>query len=116
MKRKYRLKKLTDFKRVRRLGKSYAHPLIVLIKHPNDIGTNRIGISAGRSVGNAVNRNRCKRKIREALRPIINTIQPGWDIIFLARKPIAAESYNNIQSAVVSLLNRADLLNKLNVN
>jgi ribonuclease P protein component len=113
---KFNLTRSTDFKRVRRLGKSYAHPLIVLIRHPNDIGSSRFGIAAGRSVGNAVKRNRAKRCIREIVRPFIPKISPGWDIILLARKPIAEASFQDITSAINNIFERADLLNELNVD
>ena len=93
VKRKFRLIKSTDFKRVRRLGKSYAHPLVVLVKHPNASGHTQIGITAGRSVGNAVYRNRAKRILREIIRPMLPAISPGWDIILLARKPMLSNDY-----------------------
>jgi ribonuclease P protein component len=114
--RKFRLIRSTDFKRVRRLGQSYAHPLIVLIRHPNDMEISRIGIIAGRSIGNAVRRNRAKRRIREVIRSILSIILPGWDIILLARKPIIDASFKEISSAVFTLLERADLLNEQDDN
>ena len=116
MKRNFSLTRSTDFKRVRRLGKSYTHPLIVLIRHPNSIGISRFGIVGGRSVGNAVKRNRAKRRIREIVRLFMPKISPGWDIILLARKPIAEANFQDITSAVNNLFERADLLNELNVD
>jgi ribonuclease P protein component len=116
VKRKFRLKKTKDFKRVRRLGKSYAHPLIVLIKHPNPIGATRFGITAGRSIRKAVQRNRAKRRIREAVRPIMSIILPGWDIILLARKPILDARFGEISAALLILLKRANLLNERDAN
>jgi ribonuclease P protein component len=101
---------------VRRLGKSYAHPLIVLISHPNGIEISRFAVVAGRSVGNAVQRNRVKRRIREAVRPNLPKISSGWDIILLARKPILEAKYEEVRSAVVKLLQRADLMHKQDVN
>ena len=109
MKRKFRLRKSTDFKRVRRLGKSYAHPFLVLIKHPNQDEISRFGVAASRSVGNAVKRNRAKRRIREIIRPRISSIINGWDIIFLARHAIQNASYTELQAALDELITRAGL-------
>ena len=109
MKRKFRLSSSTDFKRVRRLGKSYAHPLIVLIKHPNEVNISRFGVAAGRSIGNAVERNRSKRRIREIIRIQIPKIQTGWDIIFLARQPMKDASFAELQAAVDQLIERAGI-------
>jgi ribonuclease P protein component len=108
--RRFRLTKSIDFKRVRRFGKSYAHPLIVLVAMPSTTGDLHIGVSAGRSVGNAVERNRAKRLLREAIRPLLPQIHPGWDIILLSRKTIASASFQSVQAAVFSLLQRAQLL------
>ena len=115
MKRRFRLTSSTDFKRVRRSGKSYAHPLVVLIALPNQLDKSRLAVSAGRSVGNAVHRNRAKRLIREALRPLTVDIVPGWDVVFLARQPISGATFEEVQAASVSLLRRAHLLIKLPV-
>lgn len=110
MKRRFRLTKSTDIKRVRRLGKSYVHPFIVLITHPNQHETSRFTVTAGRSVGKAVQRNRAKRWLREALRPFIPSIVPGWDVLIVARQPITNASFQNCQNAMQTLLNRAHLL------
>ena len=115
MKRKFRLIKSTDFKRVRRLGKSYAHPLVVLVKHPNASDQSHIGITAGRSVGNAVRRNHAKRILREMIRPILPAIRPGWDIILLARRPIVSGEYHEIETAVHTLFKRAKLLEEMEI-
>jgi ribonuclease P protein component len=107
--RQFRLTRSTDFKRVRRFGKSYAHPLIVLIKHPNEVNISRFGVAAGRSIGNAVERNRSKRRIREIIRIQIPKIQTGWDIIFLARQPMKDASFAELQAAVDQLIERAGI-------
>jgi ribonuclease P protein component len=96
--------------RVRRLGKSYAHPLVVLVALPNEQNNVHIAISSGRSVGNAVQRNRAKRLLREALRPLIPNITPGWDILLLSRRPLAEATYQDTQEALIIVLKRAHLL------
>jgi ribonuclease P protein component len=116
VKRRFRLTKSNDIKRVRQLGKSYAHPLIVLIVLRNQRGTSRFAIIAGRSAGNAVKRNRAKRWIREAVRPLIPNIEPGWDILIVARRPITNANFEKIQSALYNLLHRAQLIKDLHGN
>lgn len=110
MKRKFRLNRSTDFKRVRQSGKSYAHPLIVLITLPNEEGCTRFGVAAGRSVGGAVQRNRAKRWLREAVRGQLGCVTPGWDVVLLARRPIMRTHFQELQTAVVALLHKAHLL------
>ena len=77
---------------------------------PSATGDVHIGVSASRSVGTAVERNRAKRLLREAIRPLLPQIDPGWDIILLSRKSITKVPFQSIQAAVASLLQRAHLL------
>jgi ribonuclease P protein component len=83
--RKFRLTRSEDFKRVRRSGKSYAHPLVVLIVQNNNQPRVKIGVAAGRTVGTAVYRNRAKRLLREAMRTLLPNIASGLDLILIAR-------------------------------
>ncbi len=109
MNRKFRLTRSTDFKRVRRLGKSYAHPLIVLIALQNGEQSVHFGVAAGRSLGGAVQRNRAKRLIRAALHPLASELSPGWDVILLARQPMALATFQQVQDALRNLVERAHL-------
>ena len=110
MKRSFRLTRTSDFKRVRRLGKSYAHALIVLVALPAETGNTQIGVAGGRSVGGAVQRNRAKRILREAMRPYMDCVLPGWQIVLLARRPLAEASLQDAQTALHQLLAQAGLL------
>lgn len=99
---------------MRRLGKSYAHPLVVLIALPNDSLQVRVGVSAGRSIGGAVQRNRAKRLLRAAINPLVPSITPGNDLVLLARKPILERKSSHVQQALTQNLKRARLLKNAN--
>lgn len=116
MKRKFRLTRSSDFKRVRRFGKSYAHPLVVLITSPVPDPVLRIGVAAGRTVGKAVERNRAKRLIRTGLSELLPEISRGWELIFLARQPLVKASYSDTCAALRSLLKRAKLVSGTDEN
>jgi len=116
VKRRFRLTRSTDFKRVRRSGKSYAHPLIVLIVLPNELDSSRVAVAAGRAVGKAVERNFAKRRLREAIRSLFPVIASGWDILVIARRPISAASFLQIQNALETLLQRARILKEPHVD
>lgn len=110
VKRSYRLTRSTDFQRVRRLGKSYAHPLIVLVTAPNAGGGRRFGVVAGRAFGNAVKRNRARRRLRAALQPFLPKVISGWDVILIARLGVLQADFRDLQAALQTLLQRAHLL------
>ena len=110
MQHKFRLTRSTDFKRVRRTGKSYAHPFVVLVVQASEAPRVRVGVTAGRAVGGAVQRNRAKRLLREAMRPLLPQIIPGWDLILIARPALSASSLQEIRQALTSLLRRAQII------
>jgi len=109
VKRDFRLTRTTDFKRVRSFGKSYAHPLVVLVAHPITEGRLRVGVTAGRAVGGAVQRNRAKRLLRESMRMLIPDVQTGWDLILIARQPLLDATFEQVKAAILNLLRRAYL-------
>ncbi|HJR80186.1 MAG TPA: ribonuclease P protein component [Anaerolineales bacterium] len=117
MQRKFRLTRSEDFKRVRRSGKSYAHPLVVLIvqahekrSSPVDQPRVKVGVAAGRAVGTAVHRNRAKRLLREAMRTLLPEITPGLDLILIARSGLISASFEETRQALLTLLQRAQIL------
>ncbi len=101
-----RLRGQKDFDRVRRVGRAWAHPLLVLNVVQNDQAYNRYGFIAGKSVGNAVARNRAKRLLREAMRRH-DEIEEGWDLVLIARKQMKGVLLDQVQAALDELLERA---------
>ena len=75
----------------------------------NDLGRVRVGVAASRRVGGAVKRVRARRLIREAVRPRLDGIAGGWDVVFIARAPLAEASLQDVDQAVARLLDRANL-------
>jgi len=108
--RSFRLTRSEDFKRVRRDGKSYAHPLVVLIVQNNDQPRVRVGVAAGKAVGTAVYRNRAKRLLREVMRSLIPNIASGSDLILIARPALVSATIEDTQRALLNLLQRAKVL------
>jgi ribonuclease P protein component len=110
VKRLFRLTRPIDFKRVRRSGKSYAHPLVVLYVMKSEAAGVRVGVSAGLAVGNAVKRNRAKRLLRAATNELLPQITVGSDLLLIARSPLPASDLQQTRAALSILLERAGLL------
>jgi len=110
MKKRFRLRKSSDFQRVYKKGRSWAHPLLVLCALRNDLNCSRFGFSVSKRVGGAVVRNRAKRLMREATRLRQAMIADGWDVIIIARQPMREANFHQVDRAVEQLLRRAHLL------
>ena len=111
MRRKYRLRANADFQRVRREGSTFAQPLLVMAVSSNDLDHGRFGFVVGRWIGKAVDRNRIKRRMRESVRVRVqrDEITVGWDVVFIARHPMADATFHQVDEAIGLLLRRAGL-------
>ena len=85
--RRGRLSRSADFDRVYREGRSRANRYLVLYVFPrvDETGEPRLGVSVGRKVGGAVERNRVKRLLREAFAAVSPELPPGHDVVLVAR-------------------------------
>lgn len=107
-----RLTRSCEIMRVRRLGKSHAHPLLILIIAPIPGQENsQVAVIAGKAVGNAVQRNRAKRRLRSAIQTLQTEINSGFDIVIIARHDIAAASFQDIVNALRQTGQRSGLMN-----
>ena len=109
MDRQSRLRRNEDFQRARREGRSWATPWVVLAAVPNGLAHSRYGFAVGKRLGKAVVRNRVKRRLREIVRAHQPEIQPGWDLVFIARDPVREVAFDQLQRAIHQLLSRAHL-------
>jgi ribonuclease P protein component len=75
---------------------------------PNGLNLSRYGFSVTKKVGKAVQRNRVKRLLREIMR--VQSLEPGWDMVFMARSAAVDADYHRLKGAVTRLLDRARLL------
>ncbi len=110
MKARYRIRENKRFQEIRRQGVSYQNELLVMCVLANSLPYSRFGFSVSSRIGGAVVRNRVKRRLREAVRLRMAQIQPGWDIIFIARPSIRKADYHQMDAACARLFRRAHLL------
>ena len=111
-----RLSRSGDFDRVYREGRSHSNRFLVLYafpRSPEEQGEPRLGISASRKVGGAVERNGAKRALREAFWNHAEELPPGHDFVLVARPDIAGlverEGTGGVERTLEELLSEADL-------
>ena len=74
-----------DFRRAYTRGKVYTNPALVTYVRKNRAGICRVGITASKKIGNAVQRNRARRVIRAAYLSVEEPLCGHYDIVFVAR-------------------------------
>ena len=109
MERRYRLKKNRAFQYVYRRGHSVAcRNLVMLLAPGREL---KIGFSVSKKTGNAVTRNRIKRRLRECFRPYLGDVKTGLYVI-VARTSAAEAAFEDLKKDVRYLLKKQDALLK----
>lgn len=94
------LKLNKEFRRLYGRGKNLVHPVLVTYALKNRSGNIRMGITAGKKVGGAVERNRAKRVITAAFRQCVPFICEGYDLVFIARTRTGAAGSDAVRLAM----------------
>ena len=100
----------TDFRRVYGRGRSCTRPALVVYCLKNRAGICRIGITTSKKLGGAVERNRCRRVIKEAYRRLQPLCSGGWDIVFVARCKTLRCKSTEVQKAMQSQLTKLGVI------
>jgi ribonuclease P protein component len=107
-----RLSRSAEFDRVYRQGRSHGNRALVVYSFPRAKGEEgRFGLSVSRKVGGAVERNRVKRLLREALRLESSRLPAGHDVVVVARPEARGlaerEGLDGVRAALGELLEKA---------
>ncbi len=110
--RRLRLRRRREFLRVQSGGrKHHTRHFLVFIARREDEGASdllptRLGITVTRKVGNAVERNHIKRLVREVFRRGHRRLEPGYDIVWVAKRSAKGLSYEEVEADLAQLLRR----------
>ena len=100
-----RLVKRPEFEKVMAEGKKKrVERLCTIFSLPNELGRKRLGVIASKKTGNAVARNRVKRRIREVFRQIKHRMEPTLDIVVISGKDMATLPYGVIEKKLSNAL------------
>lgn len=110
MKAAVTVKENYEFRRIYRKGKSLVSPQMVLYWQKNRQGQSRLGITVSTKLGHAVVRNRVRRRFRELYRLHKPEMQPGFDVILVARGRAVRSTYQQLDETYLRLLRQAGLV------
>jgi ribonuclease P protein component len=103
------LRSAADFQQIQSHSRSRSHPLLLMRYRRNGLDRTRYGISTGRKVGSAVVRNGIRRRLRSILRAVSPQIEPGFDILLVARPAAAGVKQSDLDAALRQLFKGASL-------
>lgn len=110
MKNTVALKLNRDFRRLYSRGRHFAGGYVVVYATKNRLGINRLGLTAGKSVGNAVRRNRAKRLIRESYRIMETKLSSGYDFVIVARGRIDGKTLEQVSKDLNYVMKKLEIL------
>ena len=106
MKHTVSLKQNHEFRRLYGKGKSAVSPYFAVYCRRTGRPYSRLGITAGTKLGNAVKRNRARRRIRELYRTNEDRLSPGYDIVVVARTRAVLARYAELERSFLQLMRR----------
>lgn len=107
------LKKNHAFSHIIRRGKRLrGRYLSIHYRKRRDRDPSRFGVTCSKGIGNAVERNRLKRQLREIARTFTSELPDAYDFVFMARPHAKDTEYQLMLSEARSLLNASNLLER----
>ena len=104
------LKKRAEFVRIAKTGKKWVTRSLVVQALESDCQENsiRFGFTATKKIGNAVTRNRVKRRLRVLARDILPQIKKtsGIDIVLIGRYTTATQEFSDLQNDLITALKK----------
>ena len=103
------LKQNHEFRRLYNKGKSAVSPYFAIYCRKTNRPVSRLGITTGVKLGNAVKRNRARRRIRELYRTNESRFLPGYDIVVVARARVIYGRYVELERSFLQLMRKLDI-------
>lgn len=113
MQKSYRIKKSSEIEQVMKKGRSKANPYFIVYKYQKTDNENfRIAISVGKKIGNAVQRNKVKRYIRNITTEYKQDMDSQYDYFVIARKGVNELDYVTFKEKLEQIYKKMDIIPK----
>ncbi len=98
------VKSYRDFKKAYDNGKSFGNRNLVLYVRKNGLDHSRLGITISKKTGNAVIRNKIKRRVREIYRECEDDLKTGYDYVFIIRRNVPNISFDELRGSFYHII------------
>jgi len=100
-----RIGKKKDFVFIYKRGRRYRGKYFTLIYLSNDLSFSRVAVVASKKVGNAVIRNKIKRRLRALFRRNKHLLNSPFDLVFISRKEMQAATWQDLRNDFLVAVN-----------
>lgn len=110
--KQHRLPLRKELNRVKKEGRMFSDWLFgLLLARQPQAGPTRFGMIVSNKIHRkAVKRNRIRRLLSEAIQLSLPQVKPGFDGVFLVKKKIVNQKFDQVKLAVKRVFQKADLL------
>lgn len=115
IKRENRLKKNKHFNYIYKNGTSLKLGVLTLVYTKTKFKPFKVGFSVNNKIGNAVVRNKVKRRLRESFNQLSNLVDRRYNYIFIAKDGITEKDFFEIKNNMLNIVKKAGLLNENNI-
>lgn len=109
LKKEFRINRAQDYNDIFKNGKKYIGKHIIVFMKGNNLNNNRFGIVTSKKIGNAVIRNRAKRRIRAVIQQESNKLNNSYDIVIIGRVNIKNVSFEAIKQDFLYIMKKGKL-------
>ena len=104
MEKKFRLRKNIEFKNIYKHGRNYWNRNFILYIRKNKLKETRVGFTISKKIGNAVTRNKIRRRMKDAYRLNFDNLKEGYDLIFIPKKHIVDIPYKELENSMIHIM------------
>lgn len=87
-------------------GKYIKNNIFIIYNKDNNLEFRRFGLAVGKKIGNAVTRNKVKRRLREIITSNKNLFKNGKDYIIIVKKEISDLKFQDMEKSLIDLLEK----------
>ena len=99
-----RIRRRAEFERAYAQGQRASGRFLTVVVLPNGLAVSRLGLAASKKLGDAVRRNRARRRVREVFRR--NKPVPGYDIVVIPRRELLDAEFASLEADYRAVLRR----------
>lgn len=104
--KEFRIRESQQYNNIYQNGKKYLSKCLIVFVLKNDLGINRFGIVTSKKVGNAIKRNKAKRRLTALVEENRLNLQQGYDFILVSRPLISKTDYSQLEKDFVSVMRK----------